>query len=160
MKLKEIHRTSTFAWSPISSIPTLATGTVSGALDESFSNESALEIWTPNFLDLEEFELGIPGTGEPARGVVMDSARFNRLAWGFIDSSKTKTVIAAGMENGELVLWDPDRIIARSPTAESQLMRNNRHTGPVRALDFNPNNGHVLASGAIAGEVSTFFLYS
>ena len=50
MKFKEIRRTSTFAWSPAASLPLLATGTVAGALDESFSNESQLEIWAPDFL--------------------------------------------------------------------------------------------------------------
>jgi protein transport protein SEC31 len=58
MKLKEIHRTSTFAWSPSLSIPLLATGTVAGALDESFSNDSQLEIWGPDFLDKNEYALG------------------------------------------------------------------------------------------------------
>lgn len=58
MKLKEIYRTSTFAWSPSGSVPLLATGTVAGALDESFSNDSRLEIWSPNFLDVHEYALG------------------------------------------------------------------------------------------------------
>lgn len=75
MKLKEIHRTSTFAWSPSSSLPLLATGTVAGALDESFSNESQLEIWAPNFLDKDEYDLGGEGQHGP-KGFVKDSARF------------------------------------------------------------------------------------
>lgn len=58
MKLKEIHRTATFAWSPSQSIPLLATGTVAGALDESFSNDSQLEIWAPDFMDKSEYDLG------------------------------------------------------------------------------------------------------
>lgn len=58
MKLKEIHRTSTFAWSPSPSLPLLATGTVAGALDESFSNNGQLEIWAPDFLDRNQFDLG------------------------------------------------------------------------------------------------------
>jgi len=74
MKLKEIHRTSTFAWSPTAPLPLLATGTVAGALDESFSNESQLEIWAPNFLDRDEFELGVAGQ-IPAKGYVKDSSR-------------------------------------------------------------------------------------
>lgn len=75
MKLKEIHRTSTFAWSPFSSLPLLATGTVAGALDESFSNESQLEIWAPDFLDRDEFYLGAEGQHGP-KGHVKDTARF------------------------------------------------------------------------------------
>jgi protein transport protein SEC31 len=74
MKLKEIHRTSTFAWSPSASLPLLATGTVAGALDESFSNESQLEIWAPDFLDRNEFDLGGPGQSGP-KGVVKDNSR-------------------------------------------------------------------------------------
>jgi protein transport protein SEC31 len=72
MKLKEIHRTSTFAWSPTASLPLLATGTVAGALDESFSNESQLEIWAPNFLDRDEYELGVE---VGPKGVVKDTQR-------------------------------------------------------------------------------------
>lgn len=74
MKLKEIRRTSTFAWSPTTSLPLLATGTVAGALDESFSNESQLEIWAPDFLDKDEFVLGSEG-GHGPKGVVTDNSR-------------------------------------------------------------------------------------
>lgn len=80
MKLKEIHRTSTFAWSPSASLPLLATGTVAGALDESFSNESQLEIWAPDFLDRDEFLLGGEGQHGP-KGQVKDTARFVTLYW-------------------------------------------------------------------------------
>jgi hypothetical protein len=45
-KLKEVHRTAKFTWSPFSSLLLLAAATVAGALDESFSNESQLEIRT------------------------------------------------------------------------------------------------------------------
>ena len=74
MKLKEIHRTSTFAWSPFSE-PLLATGTVAGALDESFSNDSQLEVWAPNFLNKQEYDLGGEGQHGP-RGSVTNSSRY------------------------------------------------------------------------------------
>jgi hypothetical protein len=48
-----IPRSGAFAWSPVST--QLAVGTLAGALDESFSNESKLEVWDP-----------FPGQGEPA----------------------------------------------------------------------------------------------
>ncbi|KAK0229698.1 hypothetical protein EDD85DRAFT_776241 [Armillaria nabsnona] len=152
MKLKEIHRTSTFTWSPSSSLPLIATGTVAGALDESFSNESQLEIWAPNFLDKNEFDLGIEGQSGP-KGAVKDTSRFNRLTWGYVDSSRPRGVIAAGMENGELALWDPAKILAGAGSSESLILRNTNHTGPVRALDFNPLQTHLLSSGAVNGEV-------
>ncbi|KAJ3561102.1 hypothetical protein NP233_g10405 [Leucocoprinus birnbaumii] len=151
MKLKEIHRTSTFAWSPEASLPLLATGTVAGALDESFSNESQLEIWAPDFLDKHEFELG----ADPARGpkgTVTDTSRFNRLAWGYVDPSRPRGVIAAGLESGELALWDPAKILA-GQGSDSLILRNTTHTGPVRGLDFNPIQSSLLASGGVSGEV-------
>jgi hypothetical protein len=74
MKLKEIHRTSTFAWSPTPSLPLLATGTAAGALDASFSNESQLEIWAPDFLDKEEYDLGVEGQ-HGAKGFINDGSR-------------------------------------------------------------------------------------
>ena len=73
MKLKEIHRTSTFAWSPAAYLPQLATGTVAGALDASFSDESRLEIWTPNFLDRAEYDLGSDGHPSPSASVSVDA---------------------------------------------------------------------------------------
>ncbi|KAJ4467081.1 hypothetical protein J3R30DRAFT_3718374 [Lentinula aciculospora] len=152
MKLKEIHRTSTFAWSPYASLPLLATGTVAGALDESFSNESQLEIWAPDFLDKHEFDLGGAGQNGP-KGFVKDTARFNRITWGFVDSTRSRGVIAAGMENGELALWDPTKILAGASSSDSLILRNNHHSGPVRALDFNPIQTSLLSSGGIGGEV-------
>ncbi|KAJ7598386.1 hypothetical protein C8J56DRAFT_1157604 [Mycena floridula] len=152
MKLKEIHRTSTFAWSPSASLPMLATGTVAGALDESFSDESQLEIWAPDFLDKDEYDLGGPGEHGP-KGLVTDKARFNRLTWGYVDEGRPHGVLAAGMENGELSLWDPAQILAGSSSEKSLILRAAKHAGPVRGLDFNPIQNHLLASGATGGEV-------
>lgn len=59
MKLKDISRTATFAWDQSSSAsPLLATGAAAGALDESFSNESQLEIWAPDFGESQGMYLG------------------------------------------------------------------------------------------------------
>ncbi|KAH9988178.1 hypothetical protein BJV77DRAFT_1023322, partial [Russula vinacea] len=145
MKLKEIHRTSTFAWSPLSA-PLLATGTVAGALDESFSNDSQLEIWALDFLNKQEYDLGGEGQSRP-RGSV------NHIAWGKADGSRPEGVIAAGMENGELGIWDPSKIVAHVNTSDALILKNNTHTGPVRGLDFNPIQSTLFASGGINGEV-------
>jgi protein transport protein SEC31 len=169
MKLKEIRRTSTFAWSPSPSLPLLATGTVAGALDESFSNNGQLEIWAPDFLDKNEYELG--GEGQSgAKASVTTSSRFNRLAWGYTDGGRDRGVLVAGMENGELDIWDPSKILeaaeyvlssaklkcayAFCSVSESLVLRNKAHTGPVRGLDFNPIQTNLFASGAVNGEVS------
>ncbi|KAF7964892.1 hypothetical protein HWV62_1789 [Athelia sp. TMB] len=129
-----------------------ATGTVAGALDESFSNESQLEIWAPDFMDKNEYDLGGEGHAGP-KGVVSDNARFNRLAWGHVDSARPHGVIAAGMESGELTLWDPSSILAGASPTESLILRNSTHTGPIRGLDFSPIQTNLLSSGGINGEV-------
>ncbi|KAH9171578.1 hypothetical protein EDB89DRAFT_1091731 [Lactarius sanguifluus] len=151
MKLKEIHRTSTIAWSPLST-PLLATGTVAGALDESFSNDSQLEIWAPDFLNKQEYDLGGEGQNGPL-GSVANTARFNRIAWGHGDGTRPDGVIAAGMENGELAIWDPSKIVAHANPSEALILKNSTHTGPVRGLDFNPIQSTLFASGGINGEV-------
>lgn len=48
MSRATIDRSATFAWSPRAvGNPLLAAGTLAGALDESFSSESKLDIWDP-----------------------------------------------------------------------------------------------------------------
>lgn len=78
MKLKEIQRTATFAWGTSSdSLPLIATGTVSGALDETFSNVGHLEIWAPEFFGTdhqEGLELGGEGQARP-RGSISTNSR-------------------------------------------------------------------------------------
>jgi protein transport protein SEC31 len=45
VRLREIPRTATFAWSPGSGKPLIVTGTRAGAVDADFSDESKLELW-------------------------------------------------------------------------------------------------------------------
>lgn len=74
MKLKDISRTATFAWDrSSSSSPLIATGAVAGALDESFSNDSQLEIWAPDF---GEQGLRLGGEGKSPAGSITVSSRF------------------------------------------------------------------------------------
>lgn len=51
VKLKEIPRTATFAWSPHNADPLLVSGTVAGAVDADFSSTTKLELWDLNLLD-------------------------------------------------------------------------------------------------------------
>lgn len=75
MKLKDIARTATFAWDQTSSsAPLLVTGAIAGALDESFSNESQLEIWAPDFGEGEGMRLG--GEGKGPLGSITVSSRY------------------------------------------------------------------------------------
>ena len=45
VRLREIPRTASFAWSPGTASPLIATGTRAGAVDVDFSNETCLELW-------------------------------------------------------------------------------------------------------------------
>ncbi|PWN18074.1 hypothetical protein BCV69DRAFT_301531 [Microstroma glucosiphilum] len=143
-----IPRTANFSWSPASlqvAEPYIATGTAAGALDESFSNESVIEIWQPKYRGGNNDEEIKP------LGSVATSAKLNRLAWGYVHPSYPKGLLAAGLENGELGVWDAQKIIDGS--SDSQILRNTTHTGPVRGLDFNLNQTNLLASGAVNGEI-------
>ncbi|KAF6751206.1 hypothetical protein DFP72DRAFT_787799, partial [Ephemerocybe angulata] len=79
---------------PPSPNPSLATGTIAGALDESFSNESL------RF----GYQISCSGTST--------TSAFNCLVRGYVNSNHPSGLIAAGLVNGELALWDPDRILA------------------------------------------------
>ncbi|GJJ10681.1 hypothetical protein Clacol_004908 [Clathrus columnatus] len=150
MKLKEIYRTATFAWSPSGNAPLLATGTVAGALDENFSNDSRLEIWEPNFLDVHEYALGGDASQPGPKASITTTSRFNRLIWGCTDNARPLGVLAAGMESGELGVWNVEQILSG---ADASIFRNSTHAGPVRGLDFNPIQKNLLASGATNGEI-------
>lgn len=50
VQLKQITRNATFAWAPAEGNPLIASGTIAGAVDASFSQDSELEIWD---LDLD-----------------------------------------------------------------------------------------------------------
>ncbi|KAF8520885.1 hypothetical protein BU17DRAFT_46119 [Hysterangium stoloniferum] len=157
MKLKEIYRTATFAWSPSLAVPLIATGTVAGALDESFSNDSHLEIWSPDFLDKNDvrydiFKASIMSLCGINNFLTMGH-RFNRLAWGYVDGGRPRGILAAGMENGELGLWDPYKILQKAEDTESLVMQKSVHSGPVRGLDFNPMQTNLLSTGATNGEI-------
>lgn len=56
VRLREIPRTATFAWSPGTAAPLIATGTRAGAVDFDFSNETNLELW----------DLGLDSQGQGA----------------------------------------------------------------------------------------------
>ncbi|SCZ91351.1 BZ3500_MvSof-1268-A1-R1_Chr1-2g01353 [Microbotryum saponariae] len=172
-----IARTAVPIWSPQQlrrATPLLATGTVSGALDASFSSDSLLELWDPfaatgssSLPPVEGLDLGNPNQNRaqalldqteqtelstPLASLAVGS-RFNRLAWGHIKQpDKALGVIAAGLENGEIGLWDPSRLIDKT-RGDASLARYDLHKGPVRGLDFNQHQTNLLASGATNGEI-------
>ncbi|GMK56909.1 hypothetical protein CspeluHIS016_0307490 [Cutaneotrichosporon spelunceum] len=155
MKLKDISRTATFAWDPSSaSEPLIVTGAVAGALDESFSNDSQLEIWAPKLYERDGAEsqgYSLGGQGASPKGCVTVSSRFNRLAWSQPHASASgRGIIAAGLETGEVCLYDPVKIF---DGGESLIYKNDKHTGPVRGLHWNPIKNNLLLSGGVNAEL-------
>ncbi|CEP18892.1 hypothetical protein [Parasitella parasitica] len=145
-RLDEINRTAVFAWSPGQQTPIIAAGTAAGALDDSFSNASELELFK---LDLSSSTNCIESAGK-----IASPSRFNTLVWGNVSSTTPYGIIAGGLENGELSLWDPSKILdGKSSDEETKILSNPIHTGQIRGLDFNKFQHNLLASAGSNSEV-------
>ena len=86
--MQSIPRTAVPIWSPSAhpGSPLLATGTVSGALDASFSSDSLLELWDP-FTPADDDKID----PTPLASLSVAS-RFNRLAWGYVKQDRKSVV--------------------------------------------------------------------
>ncbi|CAG9463141.1 unnamed protein product [Pedinophyceae sp. YPF-701] len=148
MAIKQIDRAATTAFCP--NAPYIATGSMSGAIDMSFSTNSTLEIFN---LDLDQ------ATGECslAGGAVPAPERFHRLAWGGCSSPSSRGLLAGGLADGVVCVWDPSKIIGtQSPSkASCQVATLQKHKGAVRGLEFCPSSTSpwLLASGGDDGEL-------
>ena len=142
--LREIPRTATFAWSPITASSYLATGTRAGAVDADFSNVTRLELWDLKLNDST-------GTSEllPSANVDTDS-RFHDIAWGK-RSDESQGVIAGALESGSLDLWDAEKLLNHG--GEAHISRTSNHSGPIKALQFNPFRSELLATAGAKGEL-------
>ncbi|NXJ77387.1 SC31B protein, partial [Trogon melanurus] len=152
MKLKEIERTAVQAWSPANNHPIyLATGTSAQQLDASFSTNATLEIFEVDFRD--------PSLDMKQKGTLPASNRFHKLIWGSFGngSPESSGVIIGGGDNGVLTMYSAHRILASK--SEPVIGQTEKHSGPVRALDFNPFQlffflqSNLLASGANDSEI-------
>lgn len=76
--------------------------------------------------------------------------RFYDIAWGAPSDDHPRGVVAGAMEDGSLQLWDAAKLLA----GEDALMsRDTKHTGPIKALQFNPLRPQVLATAGAKGEL-------
>ncbi|KAG5417427.1 SEC31 [Candida metapsilosis] len=142
VKISEINRTSTFAWSS-DSLPLLATGTVAGAVDINFSSSAALEIW----------DIFSPvGKTEPLFSASVEN-KFYALAWSKPFEGRSKGLLAGAYENGTVEFWDVANLIKTKDLAKSSVHKSNKHTGAVKSLQFNPNQAHVLVTGGSNGQI-------
>ncbi|XP_043086973.1 protein transport protein Sec31A isoform X2 [Puntigrus tetrazona] len=146
MRVKEILRTATQAWSPAAKHPSyLALGTAAQQLDASFNTSAALEIFEMDFADTSmDMKL---------RGTLPTSNRFHSLIWvGFdMEVKDSSGRLIGGSENGAVSVFSPDSILTSGEDAV--IGQSNKHTGPVRALDYNRFQSNLIASGANDSEI-------
>ncbi|KAH4225956.1 protein transporter SEC31 [Parastagonospora nodorum] len=145
VRLREIPRTATFAWSPGPTQPLIATGTKAGAVDADFSNDTQLELWE---LKLDDAEQGVEL--QPVATVSVDS-RFNDIAWSQPSEQHPRGIIAGALDSGALVLWDAEKL--RTGASDAQIDQIDKHTGPIQAIQFNPFRPNILASAGAKGEL-------
>lgn len=158
VQLKQITRNATFAWSPAKGTPLIASGTIAGAVDASFSQDSELEIWDLdlNNTDASAFELkpiahvSTERKYSPRRNGI-DVFRFYSLAWGYVTSEKPSGVIAGAMDDGHLNIWDVNAILENTGT--SLITSNQTHRGAIKVVDFNSITPKLLMSAGAGGEV-------
>ncbi|KAL8869801.1 MAG: hypothetical protein Q9174_003998, partial [Haloplaca sp. 1 TL-2023] len=143
--MREIPRTATFAWSPATASNYLATGTRAGAVDADFSNETQLEIW-----DLGLDDATTHNELQPIATIDTDS-RFHDIAWAQPNEDHPNGILAGALENGSLDLWSAERLL--NGNGEAFLSRTSKHSGPIKALQFNPFRHGLLASAGAKGEL-------
>uniref|UniRef100_A0AAZ3PU64 Protein transport protein Sec31A n=1 Tax=Oncorhynchus tshawytscha TaxID=74940 RepID=A0AAZ3PU64_ONCTS len=146
MRLKEIQRTAHPAWSPAPHHPIcLALGTSAQQLDASFNTTAALEIFQVDFAD--------PSLGMKLKGSLPTSNRLHSLVWVNFGAGEDGLGgrLIGGSDNGTVTVYSPEAIVTSG--AEAIIGQSDKHTGPVRALDFNPFQSNLLASGANDSEI-------
>ncbi|XP_017293554.1 protein transport protein Sec31A isoform X2 [Kryptolebias marmoratus] len=146
MRLKEIQRTAHQAWSPAGHHPIyLALGTSAQQLDASFNTTAAIEIFEVDFAD--------PSLEMQLKGSLPTTNRLHSIVWvNFgMGAEGSGGRLVGGSENGTLTVYNPEVII--SSEADAVVGQSDKHTGPVRALDFNPFQSNLLASGANDSEI-------
>ncbi|RHZ40734.1 hypothetical protein DYB26_001302 [Aphanomyces astaci] len=146
--LKEVNASATVAWSPIkhrSNLIALGSKDGVGVGFESYGGE--LQLMSMDFADVSPAPIQL--------GSIKTSSRFLSLSWADVvrhQSSMELGVLAGGMADGTVNIWDPSKIAANAPAEVGKV---SRHKGPVNAVQFNPHPemSHLLASGGGDGEV-------
>ncbi|KAL6073528.1 Protein transport protein SEC31 [Balamuthia mandrillaris] len=147
--LKQVKRNATAAWCPVQDGKNyLALGTVAGSIGD-FSTDTALEVVSLQTNDSQDLSM-------PTVGNIEVGSKFHSLAWGQSpNASYSLGLIAGGMEDGSLSLWDPSKLVANNKEA-AVVSSTTKHSGPVRSLDFNPLQSSLLVT---AGSNSEIFIW-
>ncbi|KAG7900725.1 hypothetical protein KL905_002867 [Ogataea polymorpha] len=139
VKLREVAETATFAWS-YDSMPLMATGTLAGAMDDTFSSESALQIWD------------VFSKNTPLAKFSLDH-KFTSLAWSQPSTKYEKGLLAGAFENGAIQLWNSSSLLDNPDLTASSVAEYKKHTESALQVKFNPLQGHILGSSGTKGEI-------
>ncbi|OMJ07671.1 Protein transport protein SEC31, partial [Smittium culicis] len=184
MVYANLDTTAVLAWSPQAEKSIIACGTVAGAMDATFSSTSTLHFYdilgyskdsssstssiasisasgrypplsllsffspsqfsSPYFLFLSSSQFSSPSL----------PSLFHRLAWSNPIQNRPHGILAGGLENGQISVWDPKEITDSNDISKvSPIFNSSDHTGAVAGLQFNPFQNNLLASGAANGEI-------
>nr|CAD7260928.1 unnamed protein product [Timema shepardi] len=122
----------------------LAAGTAAQQLDSSFSTSASLELYALNLTE--------PGLDMDLKASVPSEFRFHKLAWGSygFGGEHGNGIIVGGCDGGRVQIYSAAKVLAKE---EGIIARQDKHTGPVRALDFNHYQSNLLATGASESEI-------
>ncbi|XP_043275091.1 protein transport protein Sec31A isoform X2 [Venturia canescens] len=143
MKVKELVKTVNVAWSPQAQHPILlAAGTAAQQLDASFNTSASLDLYS---LSLQQ-----PGYDMEIKASVPSDHRFHKVIWGAHNTSPAG-ILVGGCDYGTVKIYSAAKMLAKE--SDCLISSPDRHTGPVRALDINPFQSNLLASGASESEI-------
>ncbi|KAL0871531.1 hypothetical protein ABMA27_005244 [Loxostege sticticalis] len=138
MKLKELKKTVNMSWSPAGAHPAmLAAGSAAQQVDSSFSSSSQLELYALNLDD--------PGLDLELKSSLTTQHKFQKLVW------SDAGMIVGGCDGGLLEFYSADKLLSNA--SDALVASSNKHNGHVSALDINPYQKNLLASGASESEI-------
>ncbi|XP_039226629.1 protein transport protein Sec31A isoform X1 [Drosophila yakuba] len=141
MKIKELQKTVNIAWSPAQQQQILlAAGTAAQQFDSNVN--STLELYSPNFSDAT-YDLEL-------RASVSSQYKFQKLIWSPVGPHPSGLIVG-GCEAGQINIYSADKLLAGKE--DPLLKRQDKHTGAVSGLDFNPFQNNLLASCASESEI-------
>ena len=79
---------------------------------------------------------------------------FYDIAWGPPDEDHPRGIIAGALENGSLDLWDAKKLAEGA--SDALIARTTKHTGPIKALQFNTLKPNILATAGAKGEIFVY----
>ncbi|KAH8233407.1 hypothetical protein KR026_007815 [Drosophila bipectinata] len=141
MKIKELQKTVNIAWSPAQQQQILlAAGTAAQQFD---SNANAtLEVYSPNFSDAT-YDLELKAS-------IASQYKFQKLIWSPVGPHPSGLIVG-GCEAGQINIYSAAKLLAGNE--EPLVARQDKHTGAVSGLDFNPFQNNLLASCASESEI-------